>query len=314
MISKLKLTGVAVVLLSISVASSCTPKNSSQGPYIEFTATVKPTITTIPTLTNIPVSTITPDVKTVIFEESTSPNTEWTGIITMTTQGENKDLLFKVFNNSTQQELIVEEVDIDEIENPPPGGFFYPYIFKWSQDNTYLYYSYLPNFNDGCFGYFEPGGLSLKRLDLSNGEVVTIREGWATWMTFSPDEKRLAYIDTFGGNVSIIDIQDGKEQTFSLPTIKNELGMTTDTSDMHWSPDGKSLIYAHYVGKCDLLVPYSYIIQLYPDTNQQTILVDHDEHGYVPIEWNIQDKILLRNNESRTWWFNPITKEITPAQ
>lgn len=90
--------------------------------------------------------------------------------------------------------------------------------------------------------------------------------------------------------------------------------METVTRNTIWSPDGKTLIYAHHLGFCDYKVWFSYIIQVNLSTQQQTILIEHNKNGYVPIEWNIQDRIVLKDNDDNLWWLNPNTKEIDPAQ
>lgn len=291
-------------LILLFTLTSC---KSTPEPLVISPATE--TLTPVPLPTDSFTPTITLVAETVVFEESTSPNEEWTGIVTITSRETSKDLLFKITNNRNDQIWIIEQTDVSKDGNPLPG-FMYPYIFKWSQDGKYLYYSHLSTFNDGCFGYFSPGGFDLIKFDLSTGNSILLREDKATWMALSPDEKRLAYIDTFGGNVSILDIDSGIAQIYPLPSVKNEDNFVTDTSDLYWSPDGKSLVYAHYIGACDLIVPFSYVIQLFPDDHKQIILIENSDKGYIPIEWNIQDNILLRDSEGKQWRLDPTTKEI----
>ena len=300
----------AMILFAILTGCTNTPTQVSS---ISFTDTPMPIFTPITKSTSTPAFIPTLETEIAVFEESTSPDGLWTGTVILTTQGEYKDLLFKVLNKTTGKEWIIEQIDVDKVESHPPGGFFYPYILKWSQDNNYLYYSYLSTGGDGCFGYFQPGGFGLKRFDLSSGNIVEIRSDWATWMALSPDEKRLAYIADWGESVSILDMENGKEQSYPLPPIKNEVGVITDTSDLYWAPDGKSLVYVHYVGVCDLVVPISYIIQLFPVSGQQNILVSQSEEGLYPIEWNVQDKVLLQNFNDGRFWLDLSTKEITPT-
>ena len=306
---KIKRNVFTIVMMFMFISCTSSPTKTA---VPDPTATAKPSFTPTPAFTNTPSSTSIPETETIILEESASSNGNWSAIISLTNQDRNKKLEFRASNKSSKQEWLVEQTKWNELETPSSWVPF-PYIFKWSNDNNYLYYSHEPNFNDGCFGIFRPGGLDLNRIDLNTGEIVTILDDGGTWMALSPDEKKLAYIDTFGGNVSIVEIESTDIQTFPLPPIENEMKYVTDTSDLYWSPDGNSLVYAHYVGACDLLVPFSYIIQLYPDTNQQKFLIENDEHGYVPLAWNIQDQIVLKGNENRYWWLNPITKDITPV-
>ena len=284
--------------------SSCI-STPSQETAVESTDTPKPIPADTPSPTN------TPEIKTVILGESESIDGSWTAIISLTTQERDKKLDFRVSSKSENKEWIIEQTEWNEIQTSSSMVPF-PYIFQWSQDNNHLYFSYLPNFNDGCFGYFRPGGFDLKQLDLITGEITTVRSGGSTWMALSPDEKQLAYIDTFSGSVSILDIENKTEKTFQLPSIENEMEFVTDTSNLYWAPDGKSLVYAHFIGACDMIVPISYIIQLYPDTGQQKVLVNQSEDGLYPIEWNIQDNILIKNSNGEMFWLSPLTLEVIP--
>ncbi|MCQ3935884.1 MAG: hypothetical protein DPW18_02435 [Chloroflexi bacterium] len=302
---QLKVKLLSLIILFALVSCQPTPEIPVQPEFTEIS-----TPTSLPTVT--PTMTSTPIAETVVFQENASPNGEWTGTVILTSSETSKDLLFKVSRNHNNHSWIIEQKDVNKDDNPLPG-FTYPYIFKWSQDGKYLYYSHLPTFNDGCFGYFQPGGLDLIKFDLSNGEEVTLRDDKATWMALSPDEEKLAYIGTFGGNVSILDFEEKTTTTFQLPKVENPQNFVTDTSDIYWSPDGKSLIYAHYIGACELIFPFSYIFQLFPETGQQTILVDNSEESFRPIEWNVERQILLEDSENKKWWLDATTKEITPA-
>jgi WD40 repeat protein len=257
-----------------------------------------------PTLTN------TPEVKTRMYDESKSPDGEWNAIVSIKEIEKDQEIILTVSNKSTGQEWVFKEANSNEIATPRPY-FLYPYIFKWSNDNKFLYFSYLWDKNDGCFGYFQPGGFGLKRINLSNGEIDVVREEKATWMAFSPDEKYLAYIETFDGNVSIYNIEIGVSQNYPLPNI-DSLNMFPHTTDLYWSPDGNSLIYARYIGRCDLLSPFLYVVQLFSDTEEQIVLVNNKE-GFSLVEWSIQDKIILKDNEGKLYWLNLNTKEIIPA-
>jgi len=297
--------------LALVIMSSCT-STPTQAAVVEITDTPKPisTLTSTARPTDTPASTVTPEIKTVILGESESIDGNWTAIISLTTQERDKKLYFRISSKSSNKEWIIDQTEWKELQTSSSMVPF-PYIFQWSQDNNH---SYLPNFNDGCFGYFRPGGFDLKQLNLNTGEITTVRSGGSTWMAVSPDEKKLAYIETFGGNVSILDIENGTEKTFPLPPVENEMGFITDTSDLYWAPDGKSLVYTHFVGACDMIVPISYIIQLFPDSGQQKVLVNHSEEGYIPVEWDMQDKVLIRDTNGDRFWLSLPTLEITPVQ
>lgn len=132
-------------------------------------------------------------------------------------------------------------------------------------------------------------------------------------MALSPNEKKLAYIEDWGPDITILEIDKKAKTVFTLPEIQNDLGMETDTSHIIWSPNGKALIYAHLLGVCDYKIWYSYIIHVNLETQQKTILVKHNDQGYIPLEWNNTNRILLKDNDDINWWLNPSTKEITPV-
>lgn len=298
-------TILAVILIS------CTSE-STQIATVEFTKTVEPTLTPtiIPTETITPTN--TPEISTDVLDKSTSPDGTWTATITRTKQDKNYHLLFTVSSSSKNQTWVVEDLKFYEPANPL-NGYKYPYIFKWSDDGDSLFYSHLSTGGDGCYILSAPGGFDLRKVDLSNGMIVIIQDGGGTWMALSPDESKLAYISGWDGNVTVLDIKTKTEQTFLLPSIPKEDGFEKTTEYAIWSPDGRNIIYAYLWGSCGEYL-YSYIILVHLQNQQQTILLNRDEHGFIPIKWNIQDKILLKDNENNNWWLNPFTKEIIPAQ
>lgn len=306
--SKIATFALATLLILTSCISSPVQNSSADLP---ITAGQTSTLSPILTITQL-TPTKTAETKKVVLEENSSPNGEWDATISLTTQERDKIIEFRVSSKSKNKEWIIEQTEWNELETPSSRVPF-PYIFQWSQDNNFLYYSYQPNFNDGCFGIFRPGGLKLKRLDLNNKEIITILNSTATWMALSPDEKKLAYIEDWGPDITILEIDKKAKTVFTLPEIQNDLGMETDTSHIIWSPNGKALIYAHLLGVCDYKIWYSYIIHVNLETQQKTILVKHNDQGYIPLEWNNTDGILLKDNDDINWWLNPNTKEITPV-
>lgn len=301
MLSKMKFLYLTFVLILVSC--QVTPDTPVQIELIKtFTPTSVPA--TAPVFTNTPVA------ETVVFEENTSPNGEWTGIVRVTTQGMYKNVNFIVVNNITNQKWIIENTGFTEPENPL-SGFKYPYIFKWSNDGRYIYYSHLSTGGDGCFGLYKPGGFDLIKFDLLEGISVIIKDDGATWMTLSHDEEELAFIDTYGGSVSVLNIQNKITINFPLPDLEKPQDFVNDTSDIYWSPDDNSLIYAYYIGVCDFISPASYIIQIFPELNYQKILIENSSESYEPIKWDDQNYILLEDSENKKWWLNATTKEIT---
>ncbi|MBK9924281.1 MAG: hypothetical protein IPP66_03230 [Anaerolineales bacterium] len=146
---KLKARQIVYSIVSFVILTGCTSK-PSQIPTVEFTSTPKPTFTLIAEPTGTPNPTSTPEARIYTPEDSTSPNGEWRGVVTITTMGEDINILFELSNINNGQVWQVEHKDIKEPENPMEG-YLYPYIFKWSDNGNFLYYSHLTTGGDGCY-------------------------------------------------------------------------------------------------------------------------------------------------------------------
>ncbi|MBK9924282.1 MAG: hypothetical protein IPP66_03235 [Anaerolineales bacterium] len=138
-----------------------------------------------------------------------------------------------------------------------------------------------------------------------------LQEKRGTWFALSPDETKLAYIHGWDGNVTLLDIEKQTWEAIPLPPITNVDGAVDTTEHILWSPDGNSFVYAVLWGDCGWYL-FSYIMQFDINTHTQTVLINNDEHGYLPLEWNEQEKILLLDNENHNWWLDLTTKKITP--
>ena len=239
-----KLTIYIFVLLVL--LPSCTPL-PTQAPPISSAVTATPKISPATQLTNIPSPTSTPETRVYIPEDSASPNGEWRGVVTVTTIGKDTNILFELSNSNNSKIWQVENKDFKEPENPM-DGYLYPYIFKWSDNGSHLYYSYLTTGGDGCYIPSEPGGYSLRKFDLSTSEDTLILEKRGTWLALSPDETKLAYVQDWDGNVTLLDIENQTEQIVPLPTITDVYSLVDTTDYIIWSPDGSSLVYAFLWG------------------------------------------------------------------
>ena len=298
------------VISLLVILTSCTSM-PTQSPTIDITITPQPIFTLTPEPTNTPSPIGTPETETVVFEESTSPDGLWGATIIRTIQGENYNIRFTVSNNFNDQTWVIENLDFKKPE--PLVGYHYPYIFTWSDNGKYLYYSHLTTGGDGCYVPSRPGGFDLRRVDLLTGEDVVIQEEGGTWLALSPDESKLAYVQGWDGNVTLLNIENQNEQIIPLPPITDVYGLVDTTDYVFWSPDGNSFVYAFLWGDCGDYF-FSYIMHFDINAQKQTVLINHDEHGYIPVEWKEQDKILLLDNEDNNWWLDPTTKEITPAE
>lgn len=305
---------VLIVISGMMLISNCGSSNLPASPTATFISSTEEPAATRIYLTDTPQATSTPEITTAILEESTSPDNKWTAAVTITTQGTSKHLQFMATNNLDHTSRIISSRDFQEPENPL-DGFVYPYVFQWSKTGDHLYYSLLSTGGDGCFTQSRPGGTDLYRYDLNAEEIdFAVLVDYSSWIALSPKEEKLAYVEGWGDGVVIFDLLTRDRFVLQLPSIDNELSMETATRYIRWSPDGRSFVYAHLLGVCDYKIWYSYVIEVDSITREQTILVDHDDRGYIPLEWNALDQILLEDNDEQHWILNPNTKEITPVQ
>jgi hypothetical protein len=165
--SKIKQILLITVLIIVLVSCTFAP---TQIATAEFTKTAKPTFTPTITLTYTPSPASTPEIKTYIREDQ-SPDGTWNAVVTVTTQGVNKNLLFRVSNKLNNQIWTIENIDFTEPENPL-DGYKYPYVFKWSNDGNNLYFSHLSTGGDGCYIPTKPGGFDMVKFNLTTGDIA----------------------------------------------------------------------------------------------------------------------------------------------
>jgi hypothetical protein len=186
----------------------------------------------------------------------------------------------------------------------------------WSQDEQYLYFKHT-GFGDGCGPYFS-NGYDMLRLDLSDGTVETVVYGLMAY-AFSPDESLLAYISSDQRNrgyIAIRELASGNDQYAAFELYRD----FPNAGSIVWVPDQSAVVFVSISGRCgDPVQPFSIIRVDYP-AMQSIILIDKSPVGYVPVEWDQPDRILLRVfgvGESfgwtdNHWWLDPITGKLTP--
>jgi WD40 repeat protein len=218
-----KAKGKLLTIALMFILASCTSV-PAQIATAEFAKTIKPTFTTTITPTDTPSPTTTPEPTIYEYDKSTSPDGKWTTNTSVLLNEDNGHVIFTVTNNSDNSVRIIEEL---EIPGPIkfPVIFDYPYVLEWTDDGSSFYFSYLFSFPDGCFSISKPGGTGLKRYDLSSNNAITIHESPTTWMAFSPNESRLAYIKAYGGIVFVMDMNGNNIQPFA-PLAVDKSGLT----------------------------------------------------------------------------------------
>ncbi len=180
-------------------------------------------------------------------------------------------------------------------------------VSYWSNDGIYAYISANPHTD----GYWEPfhEATTLFRLNLETGQVSEVLKGNYYSFSFSPNDRRLAYIVTDKSPVTlnIRDMQTGVEQSFEFEPKYNTGG------GFVWSPDSQKLVFT--ITQFDTSI-YEYIatsIVLWdkekPDT---TVLVKGHHETLVPNEWIDETKIILQvlNQEDRKFEFDLTSGEL----
>jgi WD40-like Beta Propeller Repeat len=117
-------------------------------------------------------------------------------------------------------------------------------IIQWSPDRRYFYFAPM-RYIDGI----EPlpyNGIALLKMDLTNGEVITILPAAKQDISFyelsiSPTGRRLAYIYTHNPTeVMILDLKTGEEKTIQLDPLLQGAGW------LSWSESGTELTFQVY--------------------------------------------------------------------
>jgi hypothetical protein len=188
----------------------------------------------------------------------------------------------------------------------------------WSQNEQYLYFKH-SGMGDGCAPYFS-NGYDMLRLDLSDGTVQKTVHGMIAY-AFSPDEELIAYISwdpLQRGYLAIRKLASGDEQYAAFEVFRD----FPNAGSIVWAPDQSAVVFVSITGRCgDPVQPFSIIRVDYP-LMQSTIVIDKSPTGYVPVEWNEPDRVLLRGfgvGESfgwtdDYWWLDPITGDLTPRE
>lgn len=140
-----------------------------------------------------------------------------------------------IYGNNQKESLWLKNLETGnnvELISPSENKYF---GIVFSQDNEEIYF--------GRRDVFENKAETLK-IPLIGGTPVKILEGAQGWLSFSPDNRRLAYILYRTGeneNCSLwIADKDGKN-----PRKLVSRGAGLDITDNAWSPDGKKIIFAN---------------------------------------------------------------------
>lgn len=307
---------IILTLILVSCTSAPTPI-----PTAEFTKTIEPTLTPtiIPTETVSPIN--TPEVKTNVMEKSTSPDSAWTAIVSDTTftEPQGEEVKLTIISSDGKRRLDVDSVHFDhyvDLMDLPQKDHIYLRVFQWSNNSKNLYFSKAYPYGTPCsLSWLGTGGADLRQFDLMTGKTKILSNELAIEMELSPNEQQLIYTNQINGNIFLRDLITGYKNVFQVPESQHDSFFETSTTGLHWSPDGKYVVYAMLVGVCDSPIAlYSDVLLIDIQKMTQTVLINDAKGGWLPIEWRSQDKIKLQDNDDNFWSLNPVTKEITPVQ
>jgi Tol biopolymer transport system component len=246
--------------------------------------------------------------------ENTSPDGLWVAKIQETyfpSKAENNiEIIFTFRANFYEaQEHVIEEYSTTNVK---PGGHLFPFIFQWSKDGRYMYYSHSES-GDGCFGF---GNMNLMRLDLITGEIKEILNSKASEFALSPDEKFLAYTRDWNSILMIRDQNTLQDKSIESPakTVGNVEGYITD---IVWSNDGKYIAYTFIGYPCSFPLLTS-IVLVDAKTLNQKILIDIGDVDYHVKRFLDSNILLLEGHQigipGSLFLLNISTGEITPIQ
>jgi hypothetical protein len=173
----------------------------------------------------------------------------------------------------------------DSLVGPYTDHFVY--VSHWSNDDTYVYIYANPHTE----GYWEPfhTASDVFRLHLESGQISHILKNQYYSYSFSPNDRRLAYIITDQSPVilNIRDQQTGAEQAFEFDSKYNTGGRFL------WAPDSQSVVFSitQYDENLHEYIATSIVLCEPKRPACTTLLTEHKE-VLVPVEW-VNDSIIL---------------------
>ena len=180
-----------------------------------------------------------------------------------------------------------------------------PWPHKWSRDGNYLYYTHQFRNGDGCLGYWAFNGGDLYRLNLISGETMMIAPRIGYWISLSPEETRLAYLDS--GKIGIRNLPEGTQNEVQVINIF-EGSIPTWPMDIIWAPDGNSLIFGIVGNVCVSEDSYSLVLLDVVSMQQEVISFDLKE-WLQPVKWE-EGNVWLMDLEGVYWLLNPAEQTI----
>ena len=187
-------------------------------------------------------------------------------------------------------------------------GYNTPKTLIWSAEGDALYFTET-GYSDGC-GHAFTNGSGLKRLNLSDGTVTELLSQNGYWLTISPDETQVAYLEYGDRQLGVRDFATGAEQHYPL----NDLG-TVEMGEIVWAPDASAVVIAVVNNTCvDLdAEPSQWVIQVRLADGARTVLVEPSTTRRLkPVAWPSADKLVLVDGAGARWLLTISSGQIAP--
>jgi len=277
----------------------------SNQPSLPTNATT-PQITLVAKYTPTPrLITPAPSEGTFIDQSINSPDGEWTALPA-----------FETLSTGYRVSLTITNKDKSIVWTPVDYqgdglGYSFPKPKRWSADSRYFYYLESAVV-DGC-GDFYSIETNWQRFDVQSGQVDKFDLPAGRGHMFSPDESTLAYIpETAPTNLVLLEVSTQTETRVALP-ITLEDGQIPQAGGILWSPDGDQIILAAANGNiCETKQLEFYLITIQiSDLEVETLYQSKD--FIRPLAWGANDKMRVMDWNSKSWWIDSTSGEITTA-
>lgn len=311
----------STLLIMVLILAGCSGSGQISNPteteatgldeFVEPTQPLASTPTIPPIKTLAPHYTPTPRLITPAPAEGTfpdqsmvSPDGLWTALPLFETLSDGYQVSLRVFNKD-------KSVVWTPVDYKGEGlGYLAPTPKRWSADSRYFYYAE-STVSDGCSDFL-PLEDSWKQLDILTGMVTPFELPAGRGHQFSPDETLLAYTTALPPLELVV-------RDVSTQTEKRVVLLPAETVDdvqggrILWSPTGDELILAIQAGKvCEGQKPAYYLLVVHLEDMKLRTMYEGEDYLF-PLTWDASRKILVKDWNSKSWWIDAVTGEITTA-
>jgi len=275
-------------------------------PTLHQTSSPTPLITLVANYTPTPkMITPAPSEGTFIDQSINSPDGEWTALPA-----------FETLSTGYRVSLTITNKDKSIVWTPVDYqgdglGYSFPKPKRWSADSRYFYYLESAVV-DGC-GDFYSIETNWQRFDVQSGQVDKFDLPAGRGHMFSPDESTLAYIpETAPTDLVLLEVSTQTETRVALP-ITLEDGQIPQAGGILWSPDGDQIILAAANGNiCETKQLEFYLISI--NISDLEVATLYQGKDFIrSLAWGTNGKVRVMDWNSKSWWIDSTSGEITTA-